>query len=421
MAKKTALKTAGISMAGFQPRARAFDGQTPAATEAAAPGPAGDAPASDTAGAASASDPADGATAAPGTAGARPPRPATKPFTGVGSVMAALTREADLTQELAGTRAALGAAQQQLAQWQTAELVQTLDARSVRRSQWANRSEAEFATPEFAALRHEIAGANGNVQPIKVRRIAGAFPAFDGQTPVYEIVYGHRRHRACLDLGLPVRAVVASDMDDRTLFEAMDRENRGRKNLSAWEQGRMYDEALRQGLYPSLRRLADSLGVNLSDASRAVQLAKLPPEMVGAFASPLDLQVRWAKPLADALQRDPDGGAAARATAGGQPAGAWRRRGAGRPHRRPALGRPGTAGWTGSCGRSGRSGHYGHRRGQPSAGRAAQRCPGWAGDRIHARRRCAGAARTAGQAAEGLSRRQPGRLTAEAPKRNQAA
>ncbi len=38
-----------------------------------------------------------------------------------------------------------------------------------------------------------------------------------------------------------------------------------------------------------------------------MQLAKFPAELVAAFASPLDLQVRWAKPLADALQRDPDG------------------------------------------------------------------------------------------------------------------
>ena len=69
----------------------------------------------------------------------------------------------------------------------------------------------------------------------------------------------------------------------------------------------MYDEAIKKGLYPSLRRLSESLGVNLSDASRAVQLAKLPKEIVAAFATPLDLQVRWAKPLADALQRDPEG------------------------------------------------------------------------------------------------------------------
>jgi ParB family chromosome partitioning protein len=69
----------------------------------------------------------------------------------------------------------------------------------------------------------------------------------------------------------------------------------------------MYDDALKSGLFSSVRKLSESLGVNLSDASRAIQLAKLPKEVIAAFASPLDLQVRWAKPLADALQADPDG------------------------------------------------------------------------------------------------------------------
>lgn len=276
MAKKAAIKTAGISMAGFQPRQHVFDGQTPNATTASAD-------ALDTA------------------------RPVGKPFTGVGSVMAAITREAELSQELAGTRTALTDAKQRLEQFRDAELVQSLDPKSIRRSRWANRIEAEFETQEFAQLKSEIANANGNVQPIKVRRVDGSSKVFDGQTPIFEIVFGHRRHQASLELGLPVYAIVVDEMDDKALFEAMDRENRGRKNLSAWEQGRMYDDAIRQGLYPSLRRLSDSLGVNLSDVSRAVQLAKLPTEVVSAFASPLDLQVRWAKPLADAMQRDPDG------------------------------------------------------------------------------------------------------------------
>ncbi len=276
MVKKAALKTAGITMAGFQPRQHVFDGQTPATgEESATPG--------------------------------NPARQVGKPFTGVGSVMAAITREADLSQELVGAQAALSDAKAELQQLRGADLVQVLDPRSIRRSRWANRIEAEFETPEFAQLKVEIASANGNVQPIKVRRIEGAGAVFDGQTPLFEIVFGHRRHQACLELGLAVNAIVVSYMDDKALFEAMDRENRGRKNLSAWEQGRMYDDAIRQGLYPSLRRLSDSLGVNLSDASRAVQLAKLPSEVVAAFASPLDLQVRWAKPLADAMQRDPDG------------------------------------------------------------------------------------------------------------------
>lgn len=320
MVKKAALKTAGISMAGFQPRAQVFDGQTPLST---------------------------------GYGAGEVAREPGKPFTGVGSVMAAITREAEISHELAGTQAKLVQVQRQLADFNGACLVRSIDPRTVRRSRWANRVEAEFSTAEFRRLKDDIAEAGGNVQPIKVRAIgaeqvtfdrgsngvfdgqtaaqsdalgthrgrvfdgqtalqnapasAGQGRVFDGQTPTHEIVFGHRRHQACLELGLPVNAVLVEDMDDRALFEAMDRENRGRKNLSAWEQGRMYDEAIRHGLYPSLRRLSDSLGVNLSDASRSVQLARLPPEVVAAFGTPLDLQVRWAKPLVDALQRDPDG------------------------------------------------------------------------------------------------------------------
>ena len=198
MVKKAALKTAGISMAGFQPRAKVIDGQTPRVDGSPAAAPV-------------------------------------KPFTGVGTVMAAITREAELTKELSGTRAALSAATLQVDQLRAVDVIQALDPRSIRRSHWANRIEAEFSTPEFALLKDEIASAGGNVQPIKVRRIAGEGLVFDGQTPIYEIAFGHRRHRACLELGLAVQAVVVDRMDDRTLFEAMDRENRGRKNLSAWE------------------------------------------------------------------------------------------------------------------------------------------------------------------------------------------
>ena len=76
MVKKAALKTAGISMAGFQPRPKVFDGQTPAPSPAspqqgAAPGPA------------------------QGPLAGEVPREPVRPFTGVGSVMAAITREAE--------------------------------------------------------------------------------------------------------------------------------------------------------------------------------------------------------------------------------------------------------------------------------------------------------------------------------------
>ena len=181
-----------------------------------------------------------------------------------------------------------------------------LDPSSVKPSKWANRHEASFLTAEFQELKAEIAAAGGNVQPIKVRPVQ----VLNGSTPVtdatYELIFGHRRHRACLDLGIPVLAAI-EEASDVSLFEQMERENRGRKNLSAWEQGTMYRKALDDGLYSSLRRLAESLGVDVSLVSKSVSLARLPEAVVGAFQSPLDIQFRWAAPLAEAMQKDPDG------------------------------------------------------------------------------------------------------------------
>jgi len=184
--------------------------------------------------------------------------------------------------------------------------LQKLDPSTVKPSKWANRHEASFLTAEFQELKAEITAAGGNVQPIKVRPV----PVLNGSTPptdaTYELIFGHRRHRACLDLGIPVLAAI-EEASDVSLFEQMERENRGRKNLSAWEQGTMYRKALDEGLYSSLRRLAESLGVDVSLVSKSVSLARLPEPVVAAFQSPLDIQFRWAAPLAEAMQKDPDG------------------------------------------------------------------------------------------------------------------
>lgn len=186
-----------------------------------------------------------------------------------------------------------------LRQWEGAKAARQIDPASVRPSRFANRHERSYTEESFQRLKAEIENAGGNVQPIKVRSL----PASEADGAQYELVFGHRRHRACLELGLPVLAVV-DNLDDRALFVEMDRENRARKDLSAWEQGMMYRRALHQGLFPSNRKLAEAIGVDLSALGKALALAELPEEVVAAFASPLDLQFRWAKPLGDALGRD---------------------------------------------------------------------------------------------------------------------
>lgn len=199
---------------------------------------------------------------------------------------------------------------ERLKSFEGARPVRALDARTVRPSRWANRHEHSYADAAFAELKAEIASAGTNVQPVSVRPLAAGAQVLNGSTPAdaaaYELVFGHRRHRACLELGQPLQAMVV-ELNDQELFEAMERENRSRKNLCAWEQGTMYRRALDEGLYPSQRRLAEALGVDVALVSKSLALARLPGAVVEAFASPLEIQFRWAQPLSEALQKDPDG------------------------------------------------------------------------------------------------------------------
>jgi len=195
----------------------------------------------------------------------------------------------------------LGEALEDLRGWEEAKPTRLLDPAQVLRSRYANRHDSSFLNDDFTRLKREIQEAGGNVQPIKVR----ALPAVDG-TPRYEIVFGHRRHQACLELGLPVLAMV-DNLDDRSLFVEMERENRERQDLSPWEQGVMYARALETGLFSSNRQLAAQLGLDHSNIGKSLALARLPEEVVAAFSSPLEIQLRWAPLLNQALEVDPDG------------------------------------------------------------------------------------------------------------------
>lgn len=189
--------------------------------------------------------------------------------------------------------------QDRLKEFDGAAPVRLIDADKIVASKWANRIEDGFRSADFKQLKEEISAAEGNIQPIKVRPVRGAVEQ-------YEIVFGHRRHRACQDLGLPVLAMV-EDVSEQDLFKEMDRENRARLDLSPWEQGMMYRRALEEGLFSSLGELAASLALDKGNISKAVRLAELPAEVVAAFPSARDLQYRWSKLLNDAMQNDPNG------------------------------------------------------------------------------------------------------------------
>lgn len=192
----------------------------------------------------------------------------------------------------------IGQLREQLKAHEGADPTRALDAASVLPSRWANRHADAFGNAAFARLKQDIEIAGGNVQPIMVRPLAD-------QPGHYEIVFGHRRHRACAELGLPVLATIASGkLSDLDMFKAMERENRERADLSPYEQGLMYRRALDDGLYPSNRRLAEALGVSHTWVANVLMVADLPTAVLECFRSPLEVQHRHAKLLAGALDLD---------------------------------------------------------------------------------------------------------------------
>ena len=187
---------------------------------------------------------------------------------------------------------------QKLSEFDGASATRKLDPKKIKPSKWANRNELSYVGEAFATLKQEIESAGGNIQPIKVRPSKSA----PGE---YELVFGHRRHRACLELELDVLALI-EDLGDSELFCQMDRENRARAALSPWEAGTTYAKALDDGLFPSARKLAEAASIDLSQLGKALALARLPHDVIAAFPSPLDLQYRWATLLTPAIQKNPE-------------------------------------------------------------------------------------------------------------------
>ena len=121
----------------------------------------------------------------------------------------------------------------------------------------------------FAALKESIR--NGGQQvPILVRRSEA-----EGR---YEAIYGRRRLRACLELGITVRANI-QDLDDATALLAKGLENAARRNLSFYEKAR-FAEAIREAGHDTTT-IRQVLNLSKSGLSHLTKVTDNIPRKVG--------------------------------------------------------------------------------------------------------------------------------------------
>jgi ParB family chromosome partitioning protein len=207
--------------------------------------------------------------------------------------------------QLAGLVLDEHSARLRLAKFEDAEPTRMLDSERIRFSTYANRLEARFQDAEFEELKQTIQAAGVNVQPVAVRPIQGD-PEHD-----YEVIFGHRRVRACQALKLKVLALVR-EYTDAQLLDAMSRENLARANLSLYEWGRHFQAILRlnreqgpdTGLPQTQKQLAAAYGVTESSVSQALTCVELPTEVLECIAEPHLLGQRDVQALARAKKQD---------------------------------------------------------------------------------------------------------------------
>lgn len=151
----------------------------------------------------------------------------------------------------------------------------------------------------FVALIRE----RGQQVPILVR----PHPSAEGR---YQVAYGHRRLRAALELGRPVRAVVKA-LTDEDLVVAQGQENSARADLSYIERA-LFAIALEDRGFDRATIMA-ALAVEKTQLSRLIGIGRaVPAEVVAAIGpAPKAGRPRWTA-LVEALARDGAGEAVTR-------------------------------------------------------------------------------------------------------------
>ena len=170
-----------------------------------------------------------------------------------------------------------------------------IDSNAIGPSPWAIRDDSHFSGKAFADLKQSISESCGNVQPIIVLPVGSSF----------EIVSGHRRHRACLELELKVFAVVLrAGVNSLEIIEKMHLENRNRVEPSHLEKARHYKRLLDEKVFASRRMLAERMKMTHAWMNKLIALAELPAEVIDAFSNPHLLQPAQASELAAAIAHD---------------------------------------------------------------------------------------------------------------------
>lgn len=147
-----------------------------------------------------------------------------------------------------------------------------VDPRECEPWKYANRQQGEMGNIEELAQSIKD---NKQLQPALVRKHPNSH---DGMQ--YEIIFGRRRHAACLLLGIPFLVICKDISNLQEAVASQDAENKLRDDISPYSNAILYKRLLEDGVFSKEADLAKMLKISASSLSELMVFSKLPNELV---------------------------------------------------------------------------------------------------------------------------------------------
>jgi ParB family chromosome partitioning protein len=138
--------------------------------------------------------------------------------------------------------------------------------------EYANRQHDEFGNLDELI---ESIKANKQLQPALIR-----FHPNPHDNIRYEIIFGRRRHLACLKLGIPFLAIRKNIPNIQDAIASQDAENKFRNDVSNYSNSILYKKLLNDKVFNSEKELADKLRISSSSLNDLMAYAKIPQDIM---------------------------------------------------------------------------------------------------------------------------------------------
>ena len=163
---------------------------------------------------------------------------------------------------------------------------------------YANRHEDELG--DIQSLMESIK-ANKQLQPALVRNHPKPHDKIK-----YEIIFGRRRHLACLKLGIPFLVIRKNIPNVQDAIAAQDAENKLRNDVSNYSNAVLYKRLLEDKVFKTEKEISEKLRIASSTFNELMSYSKIPEEIIQSIPNVHALSKQLAVTIVQILNKSKD-------------------------------------------------------------------------------------------------------------------